>query len=1117
MPRIFDNLSTETQLLGGLRDALHGAVRADFCVGYFNLRGWSRLGSYIEQLESGTSPVCRVLVGMQRPGREEVERAFGFDQPPELRDQQTITRLKRQMAEEFREQITIGRATNESEAGLRRLRRQILDGKVQIKLFLSHPLHAKLYLVHRTDSVTPRIGFLGSSNLTFSGLSNQGELNIDVPDQDAADKLQRWFNDRWCDRWCLDISEDLVKIIEESWAREELVQPYHVYLKMVYHLSQEARAGLSEFKIPRDFGAELFEFQKAAVKIAAHHVYKRRGVIIGDVVGLGKTLMATALARVLQDDLGFETLIICPPKLEPMWQDHIEKHRLIAKIVPMSRVIEELPELRLYRVVLIDESHNFRNPEGMRYRAIRDYVQRNDSRVILLSATPYNKAYLDLSAQLRLFVPEDEDIGIRPEALLRTIGETRFLQQHQCGLRTLRAFEKSEEPDDWRNLMRRYLVRRTRGFVQEHYAERDEHGRPYLLLDDGRQFPFPKRIPKTVAFAFDRTSDDPYPRLFSPEVVDAIDTLRLPRYGLGNYLDVGPSVRLAPAERDVIRNLGRAGVRLIGFSRTNLFKRLESGGPAFLQSVDRHILRNFVFVHALENGLELPIGTQDVSDFDTQFADADEFDEGIEVEGVRFEADYRRLAAQLYDRFSTTERKRFKWLRADVFGRELVVDLLHDARELIAVLEQCGRWIPARDTKLHALADLLLHEHPSEKVLVFTQFADTARYLNDQLQCLGVTAVEGVTAASSDPTRSAWRFSPRSNDKVALAEREGELRVLVATDVLSEGQNLQDASIIVNYDLPWAIIRLIQRAGRIDRIGQDSPEILCYSFMPADGLEQVLNLRGRLRNRLRQNAEVVGTDEAFFEDDVDERPLLVNLYNEKAGILDDTEDLGVDPTSEAYQLWKDAIQGNPKLQKIVEELPDVVYATRAHEATTHAPNGVLVFVRTPDGNDALAWVNERGEIVSESTLDVLRAATCDPWTPALPRSEAHHELVNQGVQHILTEQSAVGGQLGRTSGARYRAYHLLREYADSLTGKLLPYDAPNLDALKLVIQDIHDYPLRNTATDRLNRLLRSGASPAEIARATIELRDNDLLSIPAESTETREPKIICSMGLARTA
>ena len=199
-----------------------------------------------------------------------------------------------------------------------------------------------------------------------------------------------------------------------------------------------------------------------------------------------------------------------------------------------------------------------------------------------------------------------------------------------------------------------------------------------------------------------QTSDDPYPRMYAAAVVDAIDGLRLPRYGLGNYLEPRPALRPTPAEADTIKNLGRAGSRLIGFSRTNLFKRLESGGPAFLQSVERHVLRNFVFLHALEQGLAVPIGEQDVKDFDTQFADADELDEEIEAVGVRSEADYQRIAAELYGRFASDWRSRFDWLRADLFRAELARDLLHDAQALIAVLERSGRWDPARDRKLLA-------------------------------------------------------------------------------------------------------------------------------------------------------------------------------------------------------------------------------------------------------------------------------------------------------------------------------------------------------------------------------------------------------------------------------
>ena len=136
----------------------------------------------------------------------------------------------------------------------------------------------------------------------------------------------------------------------------------------------------------------------------------------------------------------------------------------------------------------------------------------------------------------------------------------------------------------------------------------------------------------------------------------------------------------------------------------------------------------------------------------------------------------------------------------------------------------------------------------------------------------------------------------------------------------ARAKNLQDGAILVNYDLPWAIIRLIQRAGRVDRIGQKAEEILCYSFLPADGVDRLIQLRSRVRQRLKQNAEVVGTDESFFEDE-DEQTDLINLYNEKAGILDGEADTEVDLASYAYQIWKNAIDANPALQKTIPELP----------------------------------------------------------------------------------------------------------------------------------------------------------------------------------------------------
>jgi hypothetical protein len=1125
VPTIFDNI--ENYLLKELKATLQESTHADFCVGYFNLRGWKHLASAVDAWPGGPDGQCRLLVGMQTAPRDELRDALSFLPTALGMDNQTALRLKKRMAEEFRNQLTLGRPSNQDEAALRALACQIRAGKVLVKLFLRHPLHAKLYLAHREDRLTPIVGYLGSSNLTFAGLSKQGELNVDILEQDAGQKLQRWFDERWDDRFCVDISDEVAAIVDQSWARADLIPPYHVYLKIAYHLSREARAGLAEFRIPRNFD-HLFDFQKAAVKIAARHLNQRHGVVIGDVVGLGKTLMATALARVFQEDQGTNTLIICPKNLVSMWEYYRDRYGLAARVISLSRVENLLPDLPRFRVVLIDESHNLRNPEGRRYRAIQEYIRANDSRCILLSATPYNKSFLDLSAQLRLFVNPEEDLGIRPEHQLRQTGETEFIRQHQCRVSSLAAFEKSEDAADWRELMRRYLVRRTRSFIQDNYAHTAEDGRQYLSLDDGRRSYFPRRVPKTVIFEL--PEGDQYATLFSSAVVDAIDDLALPRYGLGNYIAKNPPQRPTDAEQQDLGKLSRAGQRLMGFCRTNLFKRLESSGLAFLLSVERHILRNHVYLHAIEHDLPIPIGTQDPGLLDTRFSDDDpdrllpsfDLDENapVDAKSARFrsDAEFRQEAASVYDRYTRQQRRRFTWIRPSLFGSELKKDLLADTRTLTTILDASGPWDPAGDAKLAALERLLTLDHPNEKVVVFTQFADTVAYLAQQLKTRGVTNLEGVSGASADATALAWRFSPLSNDKRNFADQHGELRCLVATDVLSEGQNLQDAHVVVNFDLPWAIIRLIQRAGRVDRIGQEASEIRCYSFLPAEGIERIIRLRSKVRRRLRENAEVVGADEHFFEDDRDDQPI-VDLYHEKAGVLDGDGKDDVDFVSHAYQIWKNATDADPKLARVVEQLPDVVYTARDHHPGPGRPGGVLVYLRTADDNDALAWVDHDGHTVTANALDILTAAACHPATLARPRANDHHDLVALGVERIVEEEKQVGGQLGRPSGARFRTYERLKIYAEALKGAAGRgfvtrglFD-PDLDQLDRAIQDIYQHPLRPVAADTLNRLLRSGATDDVLAARVIELRSQDRFAIVEDEDDTREPRIICSLGL----
>ena len=383
MPQIFDNI--DNQLLPALRTTLSVSHRSDFCVGYFNLRGWRQLDEQIEKWAGGDGECCRLLVGMQTLPQQEIASAYGIIKHDAELDNQTAVRLKKALAEQFRTQLTIGAPTDADEIGLRGLAKQIRAKQVIVKLHLRHPLHAKLYLFFRHDPVSPVNGFLGSSNLTFAGLSKQGELNVDITDHDACKKLATWFDDRWKDKWCLDISAEIADIIDQSWARPQPIPPHHIYVKMAYHLSQEAREGIVRFGIPKDFGDQLFEFHEKAVKIAAHHVQKRGGVLLADVVGLGKTLMATALARVLADELMLETLVLCPLNLVKMWEDYCHTYRLPScKVMSYSKVLQQLPDLRRYRLIILDESHNLRNREGKTYRVILEYVQKNDSKCILL-------------------------------------------------------------------------------------------------------------------------------------------------------------------------------------------------------------------------------------------------------------------------------------------------------------------------------------------------------------------------------------------------------------------------------------------------------------------------------------------------------------------------------------------------------------------------------------------------------------------------------------------------------------------------------------------------------------------------------------------------------------
>ena len=1122
MARIYDNI--ESRFVNGLQDLITdvGIKRVDFCVGYFNLRGWDLVvnqidqitGDYVYENDKQEFRHCRLLIGMHQPDEELVRQLYSDKVIP---DAAYVQQCKLEIARDFRKQLLLGMPTKRDEWTLRRLSAQLKENKVCVKLFVAHPLHAKLYLAYSPDSNRNKISaILGSSNLTYAGLTKQGELDADIENNRDLEALAQWFDDRWNDRFCIDITKELIDVIDNSWAGEEIIPPYYIYLKTAYHLSADARSGVKEFILPPEFQRELFDFQQTAVKIAARHLNsdKRGGAMIGDVVGLGKTITACAIAKIYEMTYASSTLIICPANLQDMWDKYRKRYDLKADIMSIAKPID-IDNARYYRLIIVDESHNLRNEQGKRYQNIKALIERQDCKVLLLTATPYNKDFSDLSSQLKLFISEDDDLGIRPEEYIRDLGGDRaFLQKHsEVFIRSIKAFEKSSSLDDWQELMKLFLVRRTRTFIKENYAKTDEKtGRKYLEFRDGRKNFFPERIPKAVKF--ETESGDQYSRLYSEEMISMMEKLRLPRYGLSQYEDSSKTANASTTDKHLLENLSRAGKRMMGFCKSTFFKRIDSSGFSFLLTLYRHILRNAVFIYAIENKLPLPIGDEnnlpeewiEDEDINDIFRDDDEEEDrkaGDNLIDIPTNMDvYMEKACTYYELL--TQKNNVAWIESAYFKRTLKQHLRQDCEQIIRMILLCDKWNPQTDQKLNELEVLLSKKHKNEKVIVFTQYSDTANYIYRQLRKRGLTHINKVTGGSKNPTTIVERFSPLSNN--AEVSAENEFRVLVATDVLSEGQNLQDAHVIVNYDLPWAIIRLIQRAGRVDRIGQEAEEIFCYSFFPADDLEEIIRLRTRLNARINENANIVGSDEVFFEGNEQN---LRDMYNEKSGSLDDEDDGDVDLASQAYQIWKNATDANPKLKQIIPALSNIIYSTK--KTGSPVEDGVITYAKTHNDYDVLTWYNSKGQIISQSQKKILASMACSADEPPQEPLENHFELVKKAIDGMRQETTSVSGILGNRFSTRFRIIDLLEHYYQQPTS--LFFDADKKQQLKYAIDDIYNYQLLEGTKFILGRMLRSNTND-DIVESILEMHKNGTLCrIDEDRNKQKDPTIICSMGL----
>ena len=390
MPNIYDNITDETRLGLALRDSLDDFDTVDIATGYIDLRGWSNMADILDA--KGAPPVgratARVLVGMVAPSDSQQLLDLLQDQvqPPEygadIHDRERAVARRDQLVAHLRNQLMRGLATKDGQATLQTLKRQLADGVVAMKVFTEKPLHGKTYIFYAPGKKHgARWAYVGSSNLTGAGLHRNLELNIDVQEQDANTKLATWFDERWNDHYSLDITAEIIELIENSWADENQPTPFEVYLKVCHALSQDARDGMG-YVLPKSMSNLLLDYQESAVRTLARRIVRRGGTMLGDVVGLGKTLTAVATALMLQAAEDYSTLVLCPKNLQPMWEKHIEEYDINGRVVPYSMAEKILPELKRFNLVICDESHNLRNNATIAYDAIHQYIRANSSKAV---------------------------------------------------------------------------------------------------------------------------------------------------------------------------------------------------------------------------------------------------------------------------------------------------------------------------------------------------------------------------------------------------------------------------------------------------------------------------------------------------------------------------------------------------------------------------------------------------------------------------------------------------------------------------------------------------------------------------------------------------------------
>ena len=937
----------------------------DCLVAYFCVSGFHAIYKPLQKTER-----IRILVGIatSRGTYDLIRSAEDGGQNPLLFSH---AETKQKIEDTIKYEMTDSEDNQDVEEGVQKFIEWIKEGKLQIRAYPSQNIHAKLYIMtfREGDRDKGRV-ITGSSNFTQSGLIDNLEFNVELKNRSDYEFAKHKFEELWEN--AVDVSENYIQTITEKTWLNQNITPYELYLKFLYEYFKDELSRTDEVftkYLPQDF--KRFEYQEQAVLNAKKILEEYGGVFISDVVGLGKTYVSAMLVGQLDG----RTLVIAPPALlnknnPGSWPNVFSDFHIPADFVSTGKLDEakRATEKREYKNVIIDEAHRFRTETTISYEDIAEICR--GKRVILVSATPYNNSPKDILAQIKLFqnsrkstIPGVADLEGFFTELDRRLKKVDRQEDYNQFLDITRSNAK-----EIRDKVLKYLmVRRTRTEIEKYFAED--------LKKNNIQFP-EVEDPQPLYYQLNDDED----RIFMQTVELITQKFKYARYTPLLYL----KKPVSDLEVQSQKNMG-------GFMKVLLVKRLESSFYAFRKSIDRFIHSYEMFIKEYEKG-DVYISKGYINKIFELLEQGD--DEAVQ---------------KLIE-----EGKAEKYESKD-FVPHFVTDLKNDLK-ILRQIKSMWQTIE-RDPKLETLLDNLKNHHvlKDNKMIIFTESKETAEYLAENIN----NSLGNIALLFHGNSPEVIRDKVIENFDARAKNKRDDYKILISTEVLSEGVNLHRANTVINYDIPWNPTRLMQRVGRINRIDTPFKKIYTFNFFPTKQADSEIELTNIARSKIEAFLTLLGGDSSILTEGepISSHELFDKLLSKEAIIEDEEEESEL----KYLRIIEDVRNKNPELFERIKHLPKKARSAKIFPQSLKDAasfNSLITFFRK--GKLVKFFISDKNN-ESAIELDFLNAAkflesSSDEKRAKLPLAD-YYELLdkNKSAFSYATTEEVIG--IHRRGGA----------------------------------------------------------------------------------------------------